>query len=166
MHADVAQPFLLSSRLIVYDPITKAITRSVTDNRFNVLEHKFFAIYLVEIGHFSRIKPDIRGKHLFKAGAIFADNIYIKRAARTRTNLRDDLSNAGTTIKPYAPNFARRRIIIDSTVDSSKYDSFAEERGYGYGADAGYCVFSLNFRIISELDVPVYSCCTRHIKPR
>ena len=166
MHADIAQSFLLSGRLIIYDSVAKAIARSAADDRFDVLEHKLFAVYLVEIGHFPRIKPDIRGKHLFGTCAVFADNIYIERAARTGATLRDDLSNTGTTIKPYAPDLAGRRIIIDSAANGRKYDSFAEERSYGHSADVGYCVFPLDFRIVSELDVPVYSCRTRHVKPR
>lgn len=140
---------MLSGYLIVYDSIAKIITRSVTDNRFNVLKHKFFAVYLVEIDHFSRIKSNICGKYLFEASAVFTDNIYIERATRTMANLCDDLPNTRTTIKPYAPDFVRCRIIIDSTIDSNKYNSFAKERSYSHCADIGYCIFSLNFRIIS-----------------
>lgn len=65
MHADVAKPFLLSGRLIIYDAVAKVIARSAADDRFDVLEHEFFAVYPIEIGRLSRIKSDIRGEHLF-----------------------------------------------------------------------------------------------------
>ena len=166
MYTDVAKPFLLSGRLIIYDAVAKAIARSAADDSFDVLKRKLFAVYLVEIGHLYRIKPDIRGEHLFGTGAVFADNIYIERAARTRANLRDDLPNTRATVEQYAPDLAGCRIIIDSTANGRKYDSFAEERSYGHGADVSYRIFSLNFRIISELDVPVYSCRARYVKTR
>lgn len=140
MHADVAKPFLLSSRLIVYDAVAKAIARSAAGDRFDVLKHKLFAVYLVEIGHLSRIKPDIRGEHLFGTGAVFADDIYIERAARAGASLRDDLPNTRATVEPYASNLARRRIIIDSIVNGRKYDSFAEKRSYSHGVDTGYLI--------------------------
>lgn len=140
MYMDVAKPFLLSGRLIIYDAVAKAIARSAADDRFDVLKHKLFAVYLVEIGHLSRIKPDIRGEHLFGTGAAFADNIYIERTARTGTSLRGDLPNTRATVEPYAPDLARRRIIIDSIVNSRKYDSFAEKRSYSHGADVGYLI--------------------------
>lgn len=149
MHADVAKPFLLSGRLIIYDAVAKAIARSAADDRFDVLKHKLFAVYLVEIGHLSRIKPDIRGEYLFETGAVFADNIYIERTAHTGTSLRDNLPNTRATVEPYASNLARRRIIINSVIYGRKYDSFAEKRSYSHGADVSYRVFSLNFRIIS-----------------
>lgn len=140
MYMNIAKPFLLSGRLIIYDAVAKAITRSTADDRFDILKHKLFAVYLVEIGHLSRIKPDIRGKYLFGTGAVFADNIYIERAARTRASLRDNLPNTRATVEPYASNLARRRIIIDSIANSRKYDSFAEERSYSHGTDVGYLI--------------------------
>ena len=140
MHADVAKPFLLSSRLIIYDAVAKAIARSAADDRFDVLEHEFFAVYPVEIGRLSRIKSDIRGEHLFGTGAVFAYDVYVERAARTGTSLRDDLPDARATVEPYTPDLAGRRIIIDNAVDGSKYDSFAEKCSYSHGADVGYLV--------------------------
>ena len=83
MHANVAKPFLLSSRLIIYDAVAKVIARSTADDRFDVLKHKLFAVYPIEISRLSRIKPDIRGEHLFGTGAVFADDVYVERAART-----------------------------------------------------------------------------------
>ena len=140
MHANVAKPFLLSSRLIIYDAVAKVIARSATDNRFDILKHKLFAVYPIEISRLSRIKPDIRGEHLFGTGVVFADDIYVERAARTGTSLRDNLPDARATVEPYAPDLAWRRIIIDSVVYCSKYDSFAEKRSYSHGADVGYLV--------------------------
>lgn len=140
MHTDVAKPFLLSGRLIIYDAVAKAIARSAADDRFDVLEHKFFAVYPVEIGRLSRIKSDIRGEHLFGTGAVFAYDVYVERAARTGTSLRDDLPDARATVEPYASNLAGRRIIIDSAVDGNKYDSFAEKRSYSHGSDVGYFI--------------------------
>lgn len=93
MHVDVAKPFLLSSRLIIYDAVAKVIARSAADDRFDVLKHKLFAIYPIEISRLSRIKPDIRGERLFGTGAVFADDIYVERAARTGTSLCNDLPN-------------------------------------------------------------------------
>ena len=93
MHADVAKPFLLSCRLIIYDTVAKAIARSAADDRLDILEYEFFAVYPVEISRLSRIESDIRGKHLFGTGAVFAYDVYVERAARTGTSLRDDLPN-------------------------------------------------------------------------
>jgi len=166
MYTDVTQPSLLSGRLIIYDAVAKAITRSAANDRFDALKHKLFTVYLVEISHLSRIKPNIRGEHLFGAVAVFADDIYIERTTRAGTSLRDNLPNARAIIEPYAPDLAGRRIIIDSAANGRKYDSFAEKRSYSHGADVSCRVFSLNFRVVSELDVPVYSCRARHVKPR
>lgn len=140
MHADVAKPFPLSGRLIIYDAVAKVIARSAADDRFDVLEHEFFAVYPIEIGRLSRIKSDIRGEHLFGTCAVFAYDVYVERAARTGTSLRDDLPDARATVEPYAPDLAWRRIIIDSVVHSSKYDSFAEKRSYSHGSDVGYFI--------------------------
>ena len=140
MHADVAKPFLLSGRIIIYDAVAKAIARSAADDGLDVFRHKLFAVYLVEIGHLSRIKPDIRGEHLFGTRAVFADNIYIELTARAGTSLYDDLPNTRATVEPYASNLAGRRIIIDSIVNGRKYDSFAEKRSYSHGADVGYLI--------------------------
>ena len=140
MHADVAKPFLLSSRLIIYDAVAKAIARSAADDRFDVLEHEFFAVYPVEIGRLSRIKSDIRGEHLFGTGAVFADDIYVERTAHAWTSLRDNLPNTGAAVELYAPDLAGRRIIIDSAVYGHKYDSLAEKRSHSHCADAGHLI--------------------------
>ena len=83
MHADVAKPFLLSGRLIIYDAVAKVIARSAAAARFDVFKYELFAVYPIEISRLSRIKPDIRGERLFGTGAVFADDIYVERATRT-----------------------------------------------------------------------------------
>ena len=83
MYANITEPFPLSSRLIIYDTVAKVIARSAADDRFDILKHKLFAVYPIEISRLSRIKPDIRGEHLFGTGAVFADDVYVERAART-----------------------------------------------------------------------------------
>ena len=166
MHANVAKPFLLSSRLIIYDAVAKVIARSAADDRFDILKHKLFAVYLVKIDHLSRIKSNISGEHLFGTSAVCANDIYIERAARARTSLRDDLPNTRATVEPYASDLARCRIIINSIIYGCKYDSFTEERSYSHSTDVGYLILLLNFRIISKLNVPIYSCRTCHVKSR
>lgn len=93
MYVYVAKSFLLSGRLIIYDAIAKVIALSAADDRFDVLKYKLFAVYPVKICRLSRIKPDIRGERLFGTGAVFADDIYVERAARTGTSLCNDLPN-------------------------------------------------------------------------